>query len=244
MPPMLDVAELARALRAGSLLRDKLVVFEVDPGAANDPAKIEALATDIALARGLGIRLVAVCEPGTGPGPLDAQGPALRLVEALEGRGEHGVPLLAAGVVKVHRIPKEAVAYVPDLPPVVPVVNPALLIHLTALSYIPILVTPIADSEGHTVTDLAASIIAGYIAQFMGASLLLLVSGPLPPPPTEGPAAALAAGMPPLPPVVVTGPAAPGKLLSDILMNAPEAPTPTTDMDAMKMAFASSAGAL
>ena len=214
---MTDPAVLARAIRTGTRLREKLVVLEIDPAAAGDAAVLEAVAADLALARALGIRLVAACDPGSGPRPLDGLGPALRLVAALERKGERGVTLPAAGVVTVHRIPAAAVAAAPGVPSMIPVVNAPVLIHLSALGYIPILVPPAVDGAGEGVTDLAAEALAGLVARFMSAAMLVLPSGRAAP-------SGDTPGLPALPPVVVTGPAAPGTLIADILLNAPEMP--------------------
>jgi hypothetical protein len=223
----LDVAVLARALRTGTRLRDKLVVLEIDPSAAGDPGRLDALdaiAADLSLARSFGIRLVTVCAPGTGPGPLGALGPALRLIAALERHGERGVSLPAAGLVTVHRIPAAALALAPGTPPMIPVVSTTVLIHLSALGYVPILIPPIRDAAGEPVTDLEPGVIAGFIAQSMSAALLVLPVGHAPTPPAQDTGAEIRPGQPPLPPVVVTGPASPGTLIADILLHAPDVP--------------------
>lgn len=209
-----DPAVLARALRAGAQLRDKVVVVTLDPTTLDDPQKVEPLAADLALARSLGIRMVTVCDPGTGPGPLDAQRPALRLVAALEKQGERGVALPAAGLVTVHRLPPT-----PTTPAILPVVNPILLIHLCLLGYIPILLLPVADTAGQVV-DTQAGVIAAAVAQFMAAPLLVSLgvtpSGAAPSSPGSGPSSG-----PPHPGQPVTITAEPGHLLLDILLNAP-----------------------
>jgi len=205
-----DPAVLARALRAGAQLRDKVVVVTVDPATLDDPQKVDPLAADLALARSLGIRMVTVCDPGAGPGPLDAQRPALRLVAALEKQGERGVALPAAGLVTVHRLPPT-----PSVPAILPVVNPILLIHLCSLGYLPILLLPVADTAGQVV-DTRAGVIAAAVAQFMAAPLLVSLDaaapGAAPPSPVSGPPS-------PGQPVTIT--AAPGHLLLDVLLNAP-----------------------
>lgn len=202
---MLDTSLLARALRAGIRLRDKVVVLEVGQAAASDPDKRELLAEDLALARALGIRLVTVCALGAGPGLLDVQGPALRLVAALQRRGERGVVVAAASVVTVHRVPAA----------IIPVVNPAVLLHLSALGYLPLLVPPAADAEGQPV-DLGAGDIGMFVARYTSAAMLLRAHA-------GAPAALGEAGPgPPVPPVLVTSLGGPGSMIADLLLNAPE----------------------
>jgi hypothetical protein len=217
---MLDAAVLARALRAGIRLRDKMVVLRLDPASLGDPERLEALAGDLALGRALGMRIVAVCDPGSGPGALDAQGPALRLVAALEKHGERGVPLSAASVVTVHRLPAAAVAASGgSVPGMIPVVNTIVLIHLSSLGYVPILLLPAADTAGE-VAELAADAIAAAVAQFTGAALLVSL-GDHPTATLTDPSAQAGAPNPPGPPTLVTSSATPGRLLLDILLNAP-----------------------
>jgi hypothetical protein len=213
MQAMLDSAAIAGALRAGIRLRDKVIVLSVD--AARDPARIDAIAADLSLARSLGAQVLTVAAAGEGPLPLDAQGPALRLLAALERHGERGVALPAAGLVTVHRIPLAAAA--PGVPTMIPVVNTTVLIHLLALGYVPVLFAPAVDAEGGAV-DLGAGMLATFVAQFMGAALLVLS----PDASVEAPAAG--SGLPPVPPIVVTDPASPGRLIADILHHAPNVP--------------------
>lgn len=80
---MLDSAALAGALRTGILLRDKVIVLSVD--ATSDPARVNVIAGDLALARALGAQVLAVAAAGEGPLPLDAQ--ALRLLAPFEPSG-------------------------------------------------------------------------------------------------------------------------------------------------------------
>jgi len=214
---MLDAAVLAQALRAGIRLRDKVVVLAVDGAEAADPAKIDAIAADLALARALGIKVVTVIDPGKGSGPLDAQRPALGLAAALDRCGERGVSLPATGIVTVHRIPPEALAAAPGMPAMIPVVNTMVLIHLSTLGYVPIVLPPIADAAGEAV-ELGAAAIAVFIAQFMSAALLVLPEAA----PLVGPAD------PPIPPIVVSGSASPGSLITSILLHAPEVPDVST----------------
>lgn len=213
---MLDAAVLAQALRAGIRLRDQVVVLEVDPVAATDPARMETLAADLALARALGIQVITVCPVGAGSGPLDAHGPALRLGAALDRHGARSVLLPAAGMVTVHILPPEAVAAAPGVPAMIPVINTVVLIHLSALGYIPILVPPVVDAAGQAVA-LGAGALAVFLAQFLSAALLVLPVG------SEAPVGAQP-GLPALPPVLTTGPASPGSLIAGILLHAPEVP--------------------
>jgi len=185
---------LARALRTGIGLRDKVVVLQLEAAALVDPVRIEAIAADVALGRALGLRLIAVCEPGSGPGALDAQGPALRLIAALERHGATGVALPAAGLVTVH--------------PGLPVVNAMVLVQLCSLGYVPILLLPVADAAG-VLVDLAPAALAAAVARFTDAALLVLMGDGCAPP-----------GMP-SPPVVSTQAASPGQLLADILLYDP-----------------------
>ncbi|MFT3765655.1 MAG: hypothetical protein QM820_09085 [Minicystis sp.] len=228
---MLDAAVLAGGLRAAIRLRDKVVIVEIDAAAAADPAKIEALAADLALARALGIRVIIVTEPGAGPGPLDVQAPALRLRAALERHGERGLSLPAAGIVMVHRIPMAALAAAPGVPSMIPVVDTAVLIHLSALGHVPILLPPIADAEGAAV-DLGAGAIAVFVAQFMSAALLVLS-----PESARAQPADPGAGLPPAPPIVALSPITPGSLVADILLHAPSAPAEPAVFPAANMAF-------
>ncbi len=229
---------LARALRAGIQLRDKVVVLELAPAALDDPQQLEAIASDVALGRAIGMRMVAVCEPGAGSGPLDAQRPALRLAAALDKHGERGVPLPAAGVVTAHRLPPIAVTA--GAPAVIPVIRTIILIHLCTLGYVPILLLPVVDAAGEAipVADAGVGVIAAAVAQFMGAPLLVAVGGPgttaeaqATPPPD--------AAAPPPPPsgqaIRVTTSAAPGQILLDILLHAPPlAPAPPVSPGEMK----------
>ena len=216
---MIDADVLARGLRAGVRLRDKMVVVEIDPAAAAEPAKLDALATDLALARALGLRIITVCTPGAGLGSLDALRPALHLTSALDRHQQRGISLPAAGVVTVHRIPQAALAAAPGTPPMIPVVNIAILVHLVALGYVPILVPPVVDASGEPATDVATGAVAEIVARFVGAALLLVS-----PSGAQLPLFGEASGLPKLPPVVVLGPSVPGALIADILLNAPEAP--------------------
>jgi hypothetical protein len=211
---MVEPAAIAEALRAGIRLRDKVIVLSVD--ALRDPARIDVIAADLALARALGAQVLVVASAGEGPRPLDAQGPGLRLLAALERQGERGVLLPAASLVTVHRIPLAAAT--PGVPTMIPVVNIAVLVHLLALGYVPILFAPAVDAEGGAV-DLGANMLAMFVAQFTSAALLLVSPDGAPP---EAPEAG--AGLPPTPPIVVTDLASPGRLIADMLHHAPNAP--------------------
>ncbi len=215
---MLDSAAIAGALRAGIRLRDKVIVLSVDAvgsvDVSRDPARIDVIASDLALARALGAKVLAVASAGEGPLPLDAQGPALRLIAALERHGGRGVALPAASLVTVHRIPLAAAS--PGVPTMIPVVNTTVIIHLLALGYVPVIFAPAVDAQGGAV-DLGSGTLAVFVAQFMDAALLLSLDGaPVGYP--HGP------GLRPLPPIVVTDPASPGRLIADMLHHAPNAP--------------------
>jgi hypothetical protein len=189
---VLDAALLARALRAGIGLRDKVVVVQL--AAVDDPAQLEAIAGDLALARALGVRVITVGEPGSGPGPLDAQGPALRLVAALQRHGTTGVVLPAASLVTVH--------------PGMPVVNAMVLVQLCSLGYVPILLLPVVDAAG-VVVDLAPAALAAAVARFTAAALLVVMAD------------VATAGTLPGPSIVTTRAATPGQLLADVLLHEP-----------------------
>ena len=191
---VLDAAVLARALRAGIGLRDKVVVVQLAAAALADPAQLEAIAGNLALARALGVRLLVVGEPGPGPGPLDGPAPALRLVAALARHGATGVVLPAASLVTVH--------------PGMPVVNAMVLVQLCSLGYVPILLLPVADAAG-VVVDLAPAALAAAVARFTDAALLVVMGDAAP------------AGLLPTPPTVTTRAAAPGQLLADVLLYEP-----------------------
>ena len=219
---MLDSAAIAGALRAGIRLRDKVIVLAV--GATRDPARIDAIAADLALARALGAQVLTVAPAGEGPLPLDAQGPALRLIAALERHGERGVALPAAGLVTIHRVPLAAAT--PGVPTMIPVVNTTVIVHLLALGYLPVLFAPAVDAEGGAV-DLGAGALAVFLAQFMGAALLLLsLDGA----PMDAPPAGV--GLPPIPPIVVTDPASPGRLIADMLHHTTQVPVAPTSVAA------------
>jgi len=224
---MVQSAAIAEALRAGIRLRDKVIVLSV--AAASDPARIEAIAADLALARALGAQVLTVVAAGEGPLPLDAQNPALRLLAALERHGERGVALPAAGLVTVHRIPLAAAA--PGVPTMIPVINTAVLVHLLALGYVPVLFAPAVDAEGGAI-DIEVGMLAVFVAQFMGAALLLVS-------PDGAPvdATAAGAGLPPLPPIVVTDTASPGRLIADMLHHAQSASVASTGTAASNAAL-------
>jgi hypothetical protein len=205
---MQESAAITEALRAAARLRDKVIVLSVD--AARDPAQSDGLAADLALARTLGARVLAVAPAGEGPLPLDAQGPALRLVAALERHGERGVLLPAAGLVTVHRLPLTAAA--PGVPTMIPVANTTILLHLVTLGYVPVVFAPAIDATGAAV-DLETAALAAFVAQFIGAAMLLLSPGESAP--------VTSPGLPPLPPIVVT---TPGRLIMEMLHHAPNVP--------------------
>lgn len=211
---MLDAAVLAGGLRAAIRLREKTVVLAIDAAISSDPACTGALAADLALARALGLRPIVACEPGAGSGPLDAQGPALRLRAALDQHGERGALVPAAGLLTIHSIPLAQ----PGVPSMIPVVDTTILIHLSALGYIPILLPPAADAEGQP-ADAGAGLLAVFIAQFMSAALLVI-----PPAITPRDPAGIESGLPAVPPIVPLSPPAPGSLIADILLNAPDLP--------------------
>ena len=210
---MLDSAATAEALRAGIRLRDRVIVLSVD--ATRDPARVDAIAADLALARALGAQVLTVVDAGDGPLRLDGQGPALRLLAALERHGERGVALPVAGLMTVHRIPLAAT--VPGVPTMIPVVNTTVLLHLLALGYMPILFAPAVDATGGAI-DLETAALAVFVAQSTSAALLLL---PLDGAPADVPAAGSG---PPTPPIVVTDPALPGRLIADMLHHMPNIP--------------------
>jgi hypothetical protein len=224
---MMPAAAIAEALRAGIQLRDKVIVLSV--AVTCDPARIEIIAADLALARALGAQVLTVVAAGEGPLPLDAQGPALRLLAALERHGERGVALPAAGLVTVHRIPLAAAT--PGVPTMIPVVNIAVLVHLLALGYVPVLFAPAVDAAGRAV-DIDVGLLAVFVAQLMGAALLLLS-----PDDARVEATAAGAGLPPLPPIVVTDTASPGRLIADMLQHAQSAPLASTGIAASNAAL-------
>lgn len=152
---VLDVAVLARALRTAIGLRDKVVVVRVDTAAVADPARLEPIAADLALARALGVRMIALVEPA--PDAPDTQGPALHLTAALGRHGTTGVAVPAASLVTVH--------------PGMLVVNAMVLVQLCSLGYVPTLFLPLVDLE--------PAALAAAVARFTDAALLVsLVPGP------------------------------------------------------------------
>ena len=211
---MVDAGVLARALRAGSRLRDKVIVLDVDASITSEADKLELFAADLALARSSGIRAVCVVEPGSGAGPLDAQAPALSLVRALERYGERGLTIPASGLVTVHRVPPEAVAAAPGTPAFIPVVVPTALLHLSTLGYVPVLLLPVADAAGAAI-ELDAVDVAAYVAHSLGAVLLVRTS-------PKAHALQAAAPSPSQPKSIVAAANEPGRLIADILLNAPE----------------------
>jgi hypothetical protein len=214
---MLESAAMADALRAGTRLRDKVIVVSVD--AAYDAERIDALASDLALARALGTHVLAVAGAGVGPLPLDGQGPALRLRAGLERHRERPVLLPATGLLTIHRIPLAAAS--PGVPSMIPVLNPAIFLQLLALGYVPVVFAPAVDAAGGVV-EFSADSLAALVAQFMGAALLALSPASAAEPPVAAPS------LPPMPPIVVTDPVSPGRLIADLLHHAPSLPvTPT-----------------
>jgi hypothetical protein len=209
---MQESSAITEALRAGARLRDKVIVLSVD--AARDAAQIDAIAAELALARALGARVLAVAPAGEGPQPLDAQGPGLKLLAAIERHGERGVLLPATGLVTIHRIPAAAAASSPGVPTMIPVANATILLHLLALGYVPVVYAPAVDATGAAV-ELATATLAAFVAQFTGAAMLLLSPGEAPP--------VAVPGLPPLSAIVVT-PASPGRLIAEMLQHAPSLP--------------------
>ncbi len=209
---MLNPNELVRALRACRGLHNKVVILALDPATTGDPVRLASLAAQVALLRAFGVLMITVCAPGAGTGPLDAQAPALRFVAALAAHDTTGVTLPATSVLKVHRLPPEAVAAMEAAgsagatPGLVPLPTPVILVHLCSLGYVPILLLPIADQDGEALA-LEAGVVATLVAGFMDTALLVLAHE------RRGDAGG--------PPVIVTDPAAPEHLLNDILLHAP-----------------------
>jgi hypothetical protein len=94
----------------------------------------------------------------------------------------------------------------------IPVANTTILLHLLALGYVPVVFAPAVDAAGGAI-DLETAALAAFVAQFIGAALLLLSPGESAP--------ATSPGLPPVPPIVVTSP---GRLLMEMLQHAPNLP--------------------
>jgi acetylglutamate kinase len=147
----LDPIGLRRALSSSIGGRGKVAVVHAGAQAFGGAEALDAVASDLALLRALGARLVVVCASGPG---------AFELVAALARHGEKGVVLPAAGLVRAASATS------------LTAVDSVLIIQLTSLAYIPIVSPPALDASGALVEVCPEALAAG-IAMFTGAQRLV-----------------------------------------------------------------------
>jgi hypothetical protein len=191
----MNLPALSQALLGSVALRDKVVVVRLEAAALDAAAHVEALGQTLALLRALDLRVLVVLGARAGA-PAEA---TPQLIAAIGRHDQRALALLPHGVVRT----------LPLVP--FPLVDQALLIQLCSLRYVPVLTLPVLDDAAKPV-DLSAEQVAGAIARFLGATLVVHVHAgeAAAPPQVEGEPRSIAVSA-----------ASPDALLADLLREAP-----------------------